>query len=79
MNRLELIEEFKNQLGNLSYYNAASGSWSSEKDARNRCKKRLKDLADKLLDNDLSVADLKALSGTYLVTPFDYLPTDRER
>jgi tryptophanyl-tRNA synthetase len=66
-----VVQEFINQLGNLSYYNAAEGNWREETEARNECRKRVKETAARLIAMGLNP---KEYSKGFLVSDSDFMP-----
>lgn len=65
----ELIDKFKNKLGDMSYYNAAESDWRSEEKARNACQEQLKEIAKNLRYHGI---DPKPIAAGYLVSESDY-------
>lgn len=63
----EMVQEWKEAAGAMSYYNAAEGpSWSYETEERNKCRKYLGELTEKLTKHGVDVEELKR-SGNYLI------------
>lgn len=76
MNKLELISEFKKELAQMSYFNAAESNWASESGARNRCSANLKKISAQLIDLGLTFDEIKHIrnNGDFLVTEYDFKP-----
>ena len=49
----EILEEYDNARGLMSYYNAAEGNWSKETGARNECSAYLSKVRKELNSRDL--------------------------
>jgi len=49
----EILEEYDNARGLMSYYNAAEGNWSQETGARNECSAYLSKVRKELTERDL--------------------------
>ena len=67
----ELVDEFKQALGVMSYYNAAEGSWREEAVERRACQEELKRLARNLMFLGINPRDIVE-STTCLVSESDY-------
>lgn len=70
----ELRVAFRKQLGLMSYYNAAEGMYSMEKNARDECRRKLLTLATLLKEDGFSEDGLKELTKDFMVSERDYLP-----
>jgi hypothetical protein len=69
----ELIEKFKKNAGTMSYFNAAEGSWSSERAAREAHRKIFRETARQLLELGLTEEDLDNIASGYLTCSSDYI------
>ena len=75
MSLLEKMDDFKKQLKEMSFYNAAEGDWSKEAGGRFACRKKLKEISASLMEHGITVDDLRAhvQSGSYLVSDGDWM------
>ena len=75
---MNTLESFSKHLNNMSYFNAAEGSYSSEYEAREACKRKLRKHS-KVLRNlyGLTEEELEVCAQGKLVSTSDYLGTSR--
>jgi hypothetical protein len=64
----QLKEDFKKKAADLSYYNAAEGSWSRERIPRQNCRKELKEITQQLKDLDVTREEIVILLKDMLVS-----------
>lgn len=71
MDKNELVKNFKAALDSLSYYNAAeSDNYNLEREARDNCRNRVKDLAKQLHQQNIDPLAILN-SGSYLASKRD--------
>ena len=72
----ELRNEFRKQLGLMSYYNAAEGDYFNEKPKRTECRDKLILLASLLRANGASEMSIIEATKDFMVSKSDYTPSE---